>query len=210
MLKLAGLFLGIGFLASPAPGPWIELFNGKDLDGWRIVGDGLWSVMSGGILLGQRDERNATHQSWLYTTREFGEFDLQLEYWARYGANSGISIRDTSRARWACGEQWDRNKTPSHIGYEIQIANRPGVTRYPTGSIYLFQPAHGGRENYYDWNRLEIQSRHDSIRVLLNGSLVAEHPGDPARSKIGPIGLQLHDARTVVMFRRIRIREYNP
>jgi hypothetical protein len=45
------------------------------------------------------------------------------------------------------------------------------------------------------------------IRVRLNGRLVMEHPGDPQRPKTGPIGLQLHDANTVVMFRNLRIRE---
>ena len=32
-------------------------------------------------------------------------------------------------------------------------------------------------------------------------------PGDPERSKTGPIGLQLHDQFSFVMFRNIRIRE---
>ena len=45
------------------------------------------------------------------------------------------------------------------------------------------------------------------IRVRINGQVVAEGPGDPARSKIGPIGLQLHDQLTFAMFRNIRIRE---
>jgi hypothetical protein len=43
--------------------------------------------------------------------------------------------------------------------------------------------------------------------VRLNGELVAESPGDPKRSKTGPIGLQLHDENALIMFRNIRIRE---
>ncbi len=61
--------------------------------------------------------------------------------------------------------------------------------------------------NYHDWNRMEIQSRNNVIRVKLNGKLVTEHPGAPERPKTGPIGLQLHDVRTVIKFRHIRIRE---
>ncbi len=30
------------------------LFNGKNLDGWEVVGDGQWTVMRDGTLLGQR------------------------------------------------------------------------------------------------------------------------------------------------------------
>jgi hypothetical protein len=43
--------------------------------------------------------------------------------------------------------------------------------------------------------------------VRLNGQLVAEGPGEEARSKTGPIGLQLHDRFSTAMFRNIRIRE---
>jgi hypothetical protein len=37
--------------------------------------------------------------------------------------------------------------------------------------------------------------------------VVAEHAGDPQRSKTGPIGLQLHDQFSIVMFRNVRIAE---
>src|ERR1051325_259235 len=77
------------------------MFNGKNLDGWEVLGDGQWTVMADGALLGQRiaDLRKmlapggplstpqqfrgwVDTQSWLYTKRnDFGEFDLHLEYW---------------------------------------------------------------------------------------------------------------------------------
>jgi hypothetical protein len=57
------------------------------------------------------------------------------------------------------------------------------------------------------WNSLEIESRDKNIRVRVNGQVVAESPGDPKRPKTGPIGLQLHDQFTLMMFREIRIRE---
>jgi hypothetical protein len=43
--------------------------------------------------------------------------------------------------------------------------------------------------------------------VLVNGIVAAEHAGDPARPNQGPIGLQLHDQSSVVLFRNIWIRE---
>lgn len=94
-----------------------QLFNGKNLDGWEVVGDGFWSVRDG-VLVGQGDshEHKPEHQAWLCTRDEFEEFDLRVEFWLRRGANSGISLRDTSRAKFAHGSTWDRNKTPSHIG----------------------------------------------------------------------------------------------
>jgi hypothetical protein len=189
---------------------WRPLLNGKDLTGWEVIHDGLWHVTKDGILVGQRDaqKKNTTNpnQSWVYTTREFGEYDLEFEYWLRFRDNSGVSIRDKTRARYSGGAEADPKRTPSHNGYEIQIIN--GHTdKYPTGSLYLFQPAKTGAQQPWDWNTMRIEVRNDVIRVRLNGQLVMEHPGDPERPKTGPIGLQLHDAHTVVMFRNIRIRE---
>src|SRR5437660_11219311 len=90
--------------------------------------------------------------------------------------------------------------------YEIQINNR-FPDPHPTGSIYGFKDAEGDFLKENDWNTLDIESRTESIRVKLNGHVVAEHAGDPARSKTGPIGLQLHDRFTTAMVRTVRIRE---
>lgn len=193
---------------------WTELFNGKDLQGWEIIGEGVWIVMRDGTLLGQCDPRKPfENQAWLYTKREFGEFDLQLDYWLPLGGNSGISIRDTSRGRYAiAGPEHDSKRNPSHVGYEIQLASSssPRYQYGVSGSIYLLDGAKPGVQRDGDWNALEIQSRNDFIRVLLNGELVSQHPGLPDRPKIGPIGLQLHNRRTIVMFRNIRLREASP
>ena len=202
---------------------WRPLLNGKNLDGWEIRGDGIWTVMKDGTLIGQRPHPHgnpfgewpvtrkqyndwAGPQAWLYTTAEFDQFDVHLEYWIPPGGNSGVSIRDTSRGRYSLpGAEHDSQRTPSHIGYEIQIIDADA--KYPSGSIYLFAGAKGGVQHKDDWNNLDIESRHDLIRVRLNGQVVAEHPGDPERSKTGPIGLQLHDRFSWVMFRNIKIRE---
>jgi hypothetical protein len=202
------------------------LFNGKNLDGWEVKGDGQWTVLAGGVLIAhpvsgppnpfgsvwpvtlteQQYKNWRQTQSWLYTAGEFGEYDLHVEYLAPKGGNSGISIRDHTRGKYALGPVPDYNKTPAHHGYEIQIMN--GVkTKYSTGSLYLFAPAKFGHEKESDWNALDIESRNNMIRVKLNGHEVTSYPGEPARPKTGPIGLQLHDRFNVMMFRNIRIRE---
>jgi hypothetical protein len=153
-------------------------------------------------------------QAWLYTAAEFGEYDLHLEYWIPPGANSGISIRDRSRAHFAIGEADSarpdlasfEKTTPAHIGYEIQLID-DDQEKYQTGSVYTFVPAKPGLQRKASWNSLDIESRNGSIRVRVNGQLAAEYPGEPSRSKTGPIGLQLHDQFSMMMFRNIRIRE---
>jgi 3-keto-disaccharide hydrolase len=187
---------------------WVDLFNGKTLDGWEVVGEGTWAVLDEGILVGQCDpQKPCQHQAWLYTQKEFSQFDLRLEYWIRLGGNSGVSIRDVSRARYAVGKEFDPNRTPSRIAYEINLDNGPGSPDNISGGIYRLAEAKPGVQRRTEWNELEIECRRNRIRVKLNGTLVATHPGLPDRPKTGPIGLQLHGSDDVVMFRNIRLRE---
>ena len=55
--------------------------------------------------------------------------------------------------------------------------------------------------------RVDVAADLDTIRVRHGGRVVAEHAGDPNRSKTGPIGLQLHDQLSIVQFRNVRIKE---
>jgi hypothetical protein len=185
---------------------WRDITPEKSLEGWENIGEGIWNVTSDRILIGERDRLNSKHQAWLYTRKDYRQYDFRFEYWIRHKSNSGISIRDTSRAAHACGDAHIAEKTPSHIGYEIQILGSKSE-KNPTGSLYLFQDAKTGFERFGDWNQMEIRVRDNLITVFLNGEKIMEHPGDPNRPKSGPIGLQLHDPNTVVMFRRLQLRE---
>jgi type 1 glutamine amidotransferase len=214
-----------GQVTLPADLGWRPLFNGQTLEGWEARGDCKWSVLPDGSLLGQRTQGTApadrkqfdawlSRQAWLYTKAEYGEFDLHVEYWIPAGGNSGVSIRDRSRAHGAFDESDAARPelaafpktTPAHIGYEIQIID-DDKEKYPSGSIYSLAPAKTGVQRPGAWNSLDIESRNAHIRVHINGQVVAEGPGEEARSKTGPIGLQLHDRFSTVMFRNIRIRE---
>lgn len=223
ILSLAGFLAATGMHAQAQDG-WRNLLAGG-LEDWEILGDGIWTLRSDGVLaahrkpdiaaleaLGERmtlKQYHAWHsvQSWLYTKKEYEEFDLRFEYWVRTPGNSGISIRDPSRAKYGLTLPPDFNKTPSKLGYEIQI-NSQWPDRYPTGSIYGLASAKTGLQNDGEWNTMNVESRKDGIRVLVNGVVAAESAGDPARPTRGPIGLQLHDQSSIVLFRNIWIREH--
>ncbi len=187
---------------------WVSLFNGKNLEGWEVVGDGYWNVLSDGTLVGQRHLNKADLQSWLYTKQEFKNFEFEMDFWTRLGGNSGVSLLDTSRGRYSHGAEHDGSKLPSAVGYEIQILFSSTEGRFPTGSIYHYVEAKRGVRKNNDWNHMKIEHRNGVIRVSLNGQLVAEMPQHANRAASGPIGLQLHDVNTVLMVRNIRIKEY--
>lgn len=223
---VAILFLAWGLPAQVAkpPAGWRPLFDGKSLAGWESKGDGQWTVLGDDTLVGQRvwDRKMLApggkfgtakeyqswldRQAWLYTTAEFGNFDLHVEFWTKTQGNSGISLRDPSRGEFGISDPPDFRKTPSKLGYEIQINNKyPDPT--PTGSVYTFNKAPEAAMKVDEWNTFDIEVRTATIRVKLNGVVVSEVKCDPARPVRGPVGLQLHDQFSLVMFRNIWMRE---
>lgn len=223
-LVLLGLAasLALGQSGKPPKGYQL-LFNGKNLDGWEQKGDGQWTILADGTLVGQRvwDRKMLApggkfttpkefqswldRQSWLYTVAEYEDYDLHVEWWTKTQGNSGISIRDTSRGQYGVQEPPDFTKTPSKLGYEIQINNRyPDPT--PTASVYTFNKAPKEAMDEDQWNTFDIEVREKTIRVKLNGKLVSDVQCDPKRPVKGPIGLQLHDQFSLVMFRNIWIK----
>lgn len=217
------VFFLLASAAFPQQG-YRPLFNGRNLDGWESRGDGQWTVLADGTLVGQRvwdrlllapgkTFQNEDHykrwlnrQAWLYTKQEFGNFDLHVEFWTRTGGNSGISVRDPSRGEHGIAETPDFHRTPAKLGYEIQINNKyPDPT--PTGSVYTFTKAPKEAMQEDQWNIFDIEVRRETILVRLNGVVVSETKCDPKRPIRGPVGLQLHDQFSIVHFRSLRIRE---
>lgn len=217
------LLLGVGALLAQ-PAGYRPLFNGKDLSGWEVRGDGLWNVIDGGVLVGQRNLEPKTlapggrfqsapdylrwlnHQAWLYTKDSFTEYDLHVEFWTKEHGNSGISLHDQSRAEHAIAFPPDFTRTPAKTAYEIQINNNY-PDPHPTGSIYGFVDAPKDALKANQWNAMDISVRKEQIVVKLNGREVARTTPDPKRSTSGPIGLQLHDQMSVIHFKNLWIRE---
>lgn len=222
---LRTLLVTLLITASLQAADWVDITPKPDLAGWEKAGDdGVWTVLADGTLVGQRDLLSARKhlpefanpaswqvwlntQAWLYTTKEYGpSFDFEIDYWLRYGGNSGISIGDKSRAKYAVSNPPDFTKTPARKAYEIQM-NNLYPDPHPSGSIYNFVDAPKDSQKDNEWNHMLIEVRPDIIRVFINGKKVAENPGAADRPKDGPIGIQLHDRFSVSMYRHIRIRE---
>lgn len=221
--------------AQPRASDWVPLYNGKNLEGWESVGSGFWMPTPEGWLLGQWDPfdppdpepwlngmkarmnrsqfktdfKVVINQAWLYTRREFYEYDLHLEWKVPPGGNSGIALHDPSRGRYTSGPGADLARTPSQIAYEVQIVNLDLEQDF-TGSIYMVQAAREDVRNEDDWNVFDIEVRRGLIRVRLNGHLVTEGTPIPGRPESGPIGIQLHDPGSFILLRDIRIRELTP
>ena|SRR5437016_13777367 len=214
-LFLAGLFslLTVVLTAAQAqPGEWKQLFDGKDLVGWKHVGPGQMTVEDGLI-------RTHGGMGLLYWTGgKLGDCVIHVVYKMRdHNDNSGVFIRIPIEPR----EAW----MPVHYGYEVQIDNEPEKSNeddyHVTGTLYsltkpLARPGKPGPE----WNIMEITLDGPHTTVVLNGVKVTEFTeGDPvppkkfdfepergARPQEGYIGLQNHSDNDIVFFKEVGVR----
>jgi hypothetical protein len=212
------LCLAIGLLTpalSAQSGEWKQLFDGKDLTGWKHVGPGEHYVEDGLI-------KSHGGMGLLYWTGgKLGNCTIRVVYRMReHNSNSGVYIRIPIEPR----EAW----MPVHYGYEVQIDNEPeksGEDDYhATGTLYsiskaLARPGKPGPE----WNTMEITLDGPHTIVFLNGVKVTDYTeGDPVparkfdyeperglRPLEGYIGLQNHSDTDVVFFKEVAVKPLN-
>lgn len=176
----------------------IELFNGRDLSGWREVGDAVWRVENGELV----GEVGGGAQSFLVTEREFGDFRLELELRNDGPGNSGVQVRS--------------HQKPSGQVYGYQIEIDPS-SRAWSGGLYD-EGRRGWLQNLADndaaraafklgeWNRYRIELVGPRIRTWVNDVPVVDFTDDADAS--GFIALQVHSGKTTRMrWRRIELVE---
>ena len=195
------LFLGLvaGCSTPSHEGHQTTLFNGRNLQGWVAMGGGEWTVEQG-VLVGRHGTDWTTNPevagSWLRSEKEYGDFTLELEYAINDGGNSGIFIRSAL------------NKNPAYTGHEVQVLPDHGrpPTNHSTGSLYdVVAPMKNMSRPAGEWNQVRIVARGANIQVTLNGEKILNY--EPSRSLRGYLGLQVHDERSVIKFRNIRVTE---
>ncbi len=162
----------------------IKLFNGKDLTGWT-GNPKYWSVVDG-VIVGKNTEEVPV-STYLATDRKFTDFRLLATVkLVTSEMHSGIAL-------------WGRIAPDKGDPYTYAGT----LVMFPSGWSFYDLYGRGGLPvngepakkvgHQHDWNDLEILAQGNRIRLVANGSLVADWV-DPKPEGIleGPIGLQLH------------------
>jgi hypothetical protein len=204
--------LALASLAHSQTNEWKQLFDGKDLTGWKHVGPGSMSVEDGLI-------RTHGGMGLLYWSGgKLGDCVIRVVFKMRdHNDNSGVFIRIPIEPR----EEW----MPVHYGYEVQIDNQPEDSKeddyHVTGTLYsltkpLARPGKPGPE----WNTMEITLDGPHTTVVLNGVKVTDYTeGGPVpekkfkfepergpRPNDGYFGLQNHSDNDVVFFKEVAVK----
>jgi hypothetical protein len=189
------------------------LFNGRDLTGWKgLTADPRRRARMSEQQLAEAQARadQQMREHWkvldgvltydgkgtnLCTARDFGDFELWVDWKIEPGGDSGIYLRGTPQVQiWdhadGSGGLYNNEKHPSR---PIKKADRP--------------PG--------EWNRFRITMIGDKVTVVLNDELVVDRvtmenywERDKPIYPTGPIELQHHGDQ--LFFKNIFIRELNP
>jgi hypothetical protein len=163
---------------APSWGAPVELFNGRDLSGWRLRGTErgtCWRVQDGLLV-------NTPPCLDILTDQTFTDFQLHVEFRYPEGSNSGVYLRGR---------------------YEVQIQDdrdRPALDPLRMGGVYGFlRPQSLAARKPGEWQTFDITLIGRRVTVLLNGTRIihdAEIPGitggalDSDEGAPGPILLQ--------------------
>ncbi|GGH34605.1 hypothetical protein GCM10007423_25610 [Dyadobacter endophyticus] len=166
---------------------WQDLFNGKDLTGWKqLNGQAKYEVKDGAIV---GTSVMGTPNSFLTTEKDYGDFILELDVKVDNKLNSGIQIRSLSKPEYMNGRVH---------GYQVEID--PSDRAYSAGIydearrgwLYPLDLNPEGKKAFKRdaWNKYRIEAIGNSIRTFLNGVPVAHVIDDMTPS--GFICLQVH------------------
>lgn len=140
----------------------IELFNAKNLDGWRLTNPNqtnCWKVVEG-VLFNETPKTNFdpfAHYGNLRTNEEFTDFNLQIDFNVPEGGNSGIYLRGM---------------------YEIQVVDRDSRMQgfHGVGAVFNRIMPNGNYGKVGDeWQHFDITLIDRHVTVILNGAKIIDN-----------------------------------
>jgi len=137
----------------------IKLFNGENLDGWKLTSPGQtsgWSVEDGVLVNNPKQTEGRRHISYgnLRTEAEFKDFNLKLEVKVQKGQNSGVYLRGI---------------------YEVQVSDAYGrsLDSHNMGGIYSrITPMVSAEKSAGQWQSLDMTLLDRHVTVKLNDKLI--------------------------------------
>ncbi len=189
---------------------WENLFNGKNLKGWKVLNGTAEFKAENGVIIGI--SKMNTPNTFLATEADYSDFILEYEAKIDPSLNAGVQIRSLSLPEY--------NNGRVH-GYQIEL---DPSERSWTGGIYdearrgwLYNlecnPDGKSAFKQDDWNKFRVEAIGRNIRVWLNGVQTADIIDDMTAS--GFIALQVHSINDeelegkTVQYKSIRIKTRN-
>ncbi|EKB50589.1 3-keto-disaccharide hydrolase [Cecembia lonarensis] len=200
---LALMILFTTSLGIKAQDQWISLFNGKDLQDWKISENPNSFTVEDGLIKIDGPRAHAFYVGEV-NGGVFQDFELMVELKTMPKANSGIFFHTVYQEKG-----WPEK------GYEVQVNQSHGDWR-KSGSLYSFNDVRETYVNDGEWYTTHIIVKGDHVTVKLNGQTVMEYvesadenrPENAGEKRIdkGTFAIQAHDPESVIYYKSIKVK----
>jgi hypothetical protein len=193
--------------AAPAQSGWTQLFNGKDLTGWKLGGDPKTFTVKDGAIVAQGPPAHAFYDG--PASHNWKNFELMVDVMAAPNSNGGIYFHT----------EYQESGWPKK-GFEVQVNNTYARDPVKSGSLYHVKDIGAddikGIVDDNKWFTEHIIVQGQTVTIKLNGKEVVkwtqtpdwnggrEGPGRVIGT--GTIALQGHDPGSTVHYKNIRIK----
>ena len=174
-----------------------EIFNGKNLEGWKIHGTEKWYVQKGQLVCESGPEEK---YGYLSTEKFYNDFMLSLEFKQESDGNSGVFFRSTIEGI-------------KISGWQVEVAppkkNTGGIYEsYGRGWLIKPNPSKDRVLRMGKWNQMKIMVIGSLVTTWLNGIKMVELEDEKIGKGKGSIALQIHNGGGIkVRWKNIRIEE---
>ena len=177
----------------------ISLFNGKNLDGWKVYGTEKWYVDNGELICESGPDKE---YGYLATTNEYKNFILNLEFYQQSDGNSGVFFRSSIEGVIISG-------------WQVEVAppgnNSGGIYEsYGRGWLVKPDPKYDNIIKMQSWNLMKIMVDGDNVKTWINGKEMVDITDPIIGEASGSIALQIHDGGGIkVRWRNLELTPIN-
>ena len=196
VISLAGCANSRTSDSTDTPTDSISLFNGENLDGWKVHGTERWFVENGDLVCESGPDEQ---YGYLVTEQTFADFDLTLEFLQESDGNSGVFFRSSVEGTRVSG--WQAEVAPPNL--------HSGGIYESYGRGWLVQPSAEAEAalKMGEWNTMRIQAVGSKVTTWLNGTEMVSIDDEKIGAASGSIALQIHDGGGIrVRWRNLVIR----
>jgi hypothetical protein len=174
-----------------------QLFNGKNLSGWKIYGTEKWYVANGELVCESGPDKQ---YGYLATEKDFKDFELTVQFRQESNGNSGVFFHSSIEGTKITGWQAEVAPLNKHTGGIYESYGRGWLIQPEADKEKLLKEG--------DWNELKVRVKGDDVTTWLNGEQMITLKDEKIGATHGKIALQIHDGGGVkVRWRKIAIQE---
>ena len=173
------------------------LFNGKDLDGWKIYGTEKWYVQDGELVCESGPNKE---YGYLATNQNYKNFILELDFFQESDGNSGVFFRSSIEGTKISGWQVEVAPPGLHSGgiYES----------YGRGWLIKPDKSNDSVVKMGEWNKMKIKVLGDEVTTWINDLEMIKIKDSIIGEGVGGVALQIHDGGGIkVKWKNLKIQK---